>query len=119
MDTKDVFTDLIGEFGPWQGLICSVCFLAGIIHGWQIMVNKFLTYPVEHWCERPKNYQSMNIENWLNISSPILLDGSFDRCNMFDIDYENSVMERPQENTRTIACTRWEYSDETFQVFNH
>ena len=119
MDTKDVFTDLIGEFGPWQGLICSVCFLTGIIHGGQIMANKFLTYPVEHWCERPKNYQSMNIENWLNISSPIFLDGSFDRCNMFDIDYENSEMERPEENTRTIACTRWEYSDETFQVFNY
>ena len=90
-----------------------------MIHGCQVMANKFLTYPVEHWCMRPKHYQSISIENWLNISSPILLDGNFDRCNMFDIDYGNAVMERPEENTKTIACTHWEYNEQTFQVFNY
>ena len=93
--------------------------MTGIIHGCQIMANKFLTYPVEHWCKRPKYYQSISIENWLNISSPILLDGNFDRCNMFDIDYENSVMERPVENTKTIPCTHWEYAEQTFQVLDY
>lgn len=84
-----------------------------------MMANKFLTYPIEHWCERPQNYQSISVEKWLNISSPKLPDGSFDRCNMFDIDYENSVMERPEENINTIPCANWEYDEQTFQVYNY
>ena len=115
-ETKDVLTDLIGEFGPWQGSIFTVCALSIIIHAWQMMANKFLTYPIEHWCERPQNYQSISVEKWLNISSPRLSDGSFDRCNMFDIDYGNSVMERPEENINTIPCASWEYDEQTFQV---
>ena len=81
-----------------------------------MMANKFLTYPIEHWCERPQNYQSISVEKWLNISSPKLSDGSFDRCKMFDIDYENSVMERPEENVNTTPCASWEYDEQTFQV---
>ena len=61
----------------------------------------------------------MSVENWLNISSPILSNGNFDRCNMFDIDYENFVTERPEENTNTIACTNWEYNEEIFQVLKY
>ena len=118
MKSKDIQAELIGAFGPWQGAIYSVCALTIIIHAWQMMANKFLTYPIDHWCERPENYQTMSVESWLNISSPKLSDGSFDRCNMFDIDYENSVMERPDEDTNTIACIRWEYDEQTFQVRN-
>lgn len=83
------------------------------------MANKFLLYPVDHWCERPKNYQHISVKNWLNISSPILSNGDFDRCNMFDIDYMNIVSERPKENTYTIPCTNWEYNEEIFQVLKY
>ena len=116
MKVTDTQTELIGAFGPWQGVIYTTCALTIIIHAWQMMVNKFLTYPVEHWCERPENYQNMSVENWLNVSSPILSDGNFDRCNMFDIDYENSVIVRPDENTNTIPCISWEYDENFFQV---
>ena len=113
---KDVQTELIGAFGLWQLIIFSAAALTIPLHAWQMMANKFLTYPVDHWCERPFNYQNISIEKWLNISSPLLDDGSFDRCHIFNIDYDQSTIERPPENSTTIACNSWEYDEETFKV---
>ena len=79
---EDIQAELIGAFGPWQGAIYSVCALTIIIHAWQMMANKFLTYPIDHWCERPENYQTMSVEIWLNISSPKLSDGTFENLSM-------------------------------------
>ena len=114
--SRDMQTELTGEFGPWQGLIFTILALTIVIHGWQMMANKFLTYPIDHWGESPKNHQNISVEGWLNISSPILSDGSHDRCNMFDIDYGNPELNRPSEDTSKIACTKWEYDENTFQV---
>ncbi len=29
--------------------------LTVVIHAWQMLANKFLTYPVPHYCRRPGN----------------------------------------------------------------
>ena len=42
-------------------------------------------------------------------------DKEYDRCKIFDIDY-NSIESRPDENTQTIECNTWEYSNEYFDV---
>ena len=117
--SRDMQTELTGEFGPWQGLIFTVLALSIVIHGWQMMANKFLTYPIDHWCERPQNHKNISLEGWLNISSPILSDGSHDRCNVFDIDYSKLALDRPSEDTSKIECTKWEYDENTFQVQFH
>ena len=114
--SRDMQTELTGEFGPWQGLIFTILALSIVIHGWQMMANKFLTYPIDHWCERPQNHENISVEVWLNISSPILSDGSYDRCNVFDIDYSKPALDRPSEDTSKIECTKWEYDENTFQV---
>ena len=114
--SRDMQTELTGEFGPWQGLIFTILALSIVIHGWQMMANKFLTYPIDHWCERPQNHKTISVEVWLNISSPILSDGSYDRCNVFDIDYSKPALDRPSEDTSKIECTKWEYDENTFQV---
>ena len=116
MEVKDTQSELIGEFGLWQGIIFSTVALTITIHAWQMMANKFLTYPLVHWCERPENYQNLSVEIWLNISSPVLSDGSFDRCNIFDVDYDNSIVDRPTEDTPTKSCNSWEYDETIFQV---
>ena len=116
MKMKDSQSELIGEFGVWQGVIFSTVALSIVIHAWQMMANKFLTYPLDHWCERPAHYQNVSVEKWLNISSPIFSDGSFDRCNIFNVDYDQSNVHRPSEDTPTIACTNWEYDETIFQV---
>ena len=80
-----------------------------------MMAGKWLTYKTDHWCARP--LEDMAVEQWLNVSAPMLEDGSFDRCNMYDVEYNlNSV--RPDEDTPIIACTSWEYDESVFQVFS-
>ena len=115
---KSQQTELIGAFGLWQGLIFSLAGLTIIIHAWQMMANKFLTYPLDHWCERPEHYKNFTVEEWLNISSPLLSDGSFDRCSVFTDVYENQIDARPEKGSPAKACNSWEYDETTFQVLS-
>ncbi len=55
-------------------------------------------------------------EQWMNISSPLLDDGGFDRCHIFNVDFgsmEDPV--RPAEDTAKIDCGRWEYDESLLQ----
>ena len=112
----DQITSIIGKHGLWHWMIWIVTGLSIIIHGWQSMANKFLTHNTDHWCARPDLYSNLSLQEWANISSPILTDGQFDRCNIYDFDYSNSGIQRPDESWPTIPCTRWEYVAEHFQV---
>ena len=55
-----------------------------------------------------------SLDDWLEISSP-KINGEFDRCQVFDIDFDN-VFERPPEETGTIECKSWEYDAIYFDV---
>ena len=116
-NNRDLQSELIGAFGLWQIGIFTILGLSIIIHGWQMLANKFLTYPIDHWCARPAQYANFTIEMWLNISAPLLADGTFDRCNSFELDYDETPLMRPDETSPTIACSAWEYKEDLFQVF--
>ena len=116
-NNKDLQSELIGAFGLWQIAIFIITGLSIIIHAWQMMANKFLTYPIDHWCERPPMYANITVEKWLNISSPLLADGTFDGCNRFDLDYDEMPLTRPEETSPTAACRAWEYKEDLFQVY--
>ena len=55
-------------------------------------------------------------EEWLNISSPKLESGDFDRCRIFDVDFANNIFDRPSENIGSIECKSWEYDAVYFDV---
>ena len=57
----------------------------------------------------------MSAEAWINMSAPLKADGSFDKCNVFDVDY-SLTFARPGENTPTRACQAWDYDEEYFTV---
>jgi hypothetical protein len=60
---------------------------------------------------------NISVELWLNVSSPITDYGSYDKCNMFNLDYTSmDDWIRPGEDTATVACTNWEYDESLFQV---
>ena len=113
----DQQSQIIGTIGPWQLMMCGVTALSIIIHAWQMMANKFLTYPVDHWCSRPPGYQDLSLESWLNLSAPILGNGDFDRCHRFDLNYSNPGLSRPDEHSLTVPCSSWEYDMSVFQVY--
>ena len=70
----------------------------------------------DHWCAPPSNLANLTVEMWLNISSPLTDDGSYDRCNVFAVDFEEEELMRPPEDTGTVPCTRWDYDESFLQV---
>jgi hypothetical protein len=57
----------------------------------------------------------MSVSDWVNISAPYDADGKYDRCRIFEVDY-NIIQQRPNETTPTIACETWEFAQTPFQV---
>ena len=58
----------------------------------------------------------MTSHEWLNLSAPLNDNGDFDRCNIFNISFDDAIQVRPGEGYPTIPCTMWEFSEEMFQV---
>ncbi len=110
----DHLTAIIGIFGPFHAVIYSIIGLTISMHTWQMMCNKFLTYPTDFWCQRPEMFQNLSLEEWLNISTPLTKDGKFDKCNIFDVDFAQ-ISERPDETTtEVVPCQNWEFQSEHF-----
>ena len=57
----------------------------------------------------------MSVSDWVNISAPYDADGKYDRCRIFEVDY-NIIQQRPNETTPTIACETWDFAQTPFQV---
>ncbi len=111
----DHLTEIIGPFGLYHGVTFFVMSLTIVIHAWQSMANKFYTRETEYWCRRPALLNNIPVDRWMNLSSPILESGDFDRCHIFDVDYQ-TLEQRPGEDTPVLKCTSWEYATEPFDV---
>ena len=44
LEEEDRMTQIIGEFGPWQLTWTFLLCIPIVMHSWQMLVNKFLTY---------------------------------------------------------------------------
>ncbi len=49
------------------------------------------------------------------MSAPWTEDNEIDRCNIFDVDY-SEIDGRPDEDTPTRKCKKWEYDTEHYIV---
>jgi hypothetical protein len=116
----DHITSIIGQVGPFQLTWWTLMAYGTILHAMAMMSNKFLLHKIDFWCSRPDNYLNYSVAEWQNISAPLSSESDkFDRCQIFDLDYENfEGLERPTdpENTSTIYCTSWEYETSQFEV---
>ena len=115
-DKVDHLTEIIGLFGPYQAILYTVIGITISMHCWQMMSNKFFTYKTEYWCSRPENLRHLDVQIWLNLSSPMLENGEFDKCAVFDVDYTNLKSRPDQKSVPTVPCTSWEYHNDHFQV---
>lgn len=113
---KDVLIATIGSIGRYHILLFTVTGLAIILHSCQMYANKFLTIATPFACLPPPEHRHLDLEAWLNVSAPLLDDGEFDRCNVFDIDYSaTEELERPQEDSLTVPCTSWIFDDSVYK----
>lgn len=119
-DRIDPLTEVIGEYGPWQFKWHFLVGVTAIFHGWQMMSNKFLTFNSDYWCAPPEailnGTGAYPVEQWINISTPLDMEGNFDFCHVFDVDYDSFQQDRPDENTPIRSCSHWNYDKSLFQV---
>lgn len=47
---EDPLIQTIGEIGTYQLFLFTITGYGVLIHGWQMLVNKFLTYPIPYQC---------------------------------------------------------------------
>lgn len=115
-EEMDHVTEIVGTFGPFHATVYTLLGLTISIHYWQMTCNKFLTYPTDFHCSMPQHLENtVDLEMWLNMSSPILEGNIYDRCNIFDIDYQNATV-RPEAWTKTRPCTSWQFQNVYFSV---
>ena len=70
---------------------------------------------VDYWCAQPDGL-NLTTDQWRNLSSPMTEVDEYDGCRIFDIDYNDTDVERPPEDTPTIKCSNWEYDTTHFKV---
>ncbi|XP_077508649.1 solute carrier family 22 member 7-like [Amblyomma americanum] len=61
--------------------------------------------PVDHWCQPPPDFRDLPAVQWKNVAIPVLADGSFSRCTVYD----PPVPDDSQEERRVVPCDRWDY----------
>ena len=71
---------------------------------------------VDYWCSQPPHL-NLTTSEWLNLSAPLLDNGEFDKCHIFDIDYDLETS-RPDDGTRVKKCISWDYDTTYYEVID-
>ena len=94
-------------------------------HAWCMLLHKFLSPSVDHWCSQPAELSHWTSDQWRNFSSP-----PGDSCNLYNrnysvfapLDYGDVELAHHTTNL-TLPCDSWQfdssrYSNTLAQKFN-
>ena len=86
-----------------------------IPHGWCMLLHKFISPKIDHWCSQPEDLHHWTVEQWRNFSSP-----SGDSCNIYNRTYSMYAGEAFGEidtlgGDALIPCNNWDYDTSMFQ----
>ena len=66
--------------------------------------------PDDYFCNENGTQRFDNLTNWQSFANPILEDGGFDKCNIFDVDYTTiDINDKPAIGSNTRKCQSWIY----------
>jgi len=117
MDRANTFEHLmtiVGDRGRWQFRVFLFTWLEGILIGFHHLASAYLGYVPDHWC----NFDHISFpSHWTeiekkNFSIPVEEDGTFSKCQMFDItsslssQYDTAMRERTSDR---VKCESWDY----------
>ncbi|KAL1428692.1 hypothetical protein MTO96_003037 [Rhipicephalus appendiculatus] len=86
-----------------QVLHCSVfSVIVLLLHAFAYRV---IGRPVDHWCRKPDNLRDFTVQEWKNVAIPVLADGSYSKCAVYD----PPIPDGNQEERRTVPCNQWDY----------
>jgi len=101
-EKKDVIIEVLGDIGRYQLLVGLLFALMEIPHGWCMLLHKFISPKVDHWCTMPSELD-FSVDEWRNISSPL-----GDSCNMYSRFSNDS-------SVNLTSCSSWQYDNSMFQ----
>ena len=62
---------------------------------------------------------NLSLGEWLNLSAPFDNNsGEFDKCHIFDIDYDLETSRPDEETTPVKKCTSWDYDTTYYEVID-
>ncbi|CAH1636438.1 unnamed protein product [Spodoptera littoralis] len=103
----DVVADVIGKFGRWQLLMTFLLSLFSLPCTFHIYLPTFTAKATKFWCQRPENFSSLPLQDWINYSQPV------DSCSVRTISAGVTV-ETILNHTAPLIdsfqkCTDWNY----------
>ncbi|KAK8758775.1 hypothetical protein V5799_003593 [Amblyomma americanum] len=96
---------LILGHGRLQQLALLSSILSLILLLMHAFAYRLIGRPVDHWCQPPPDFRDLPALQWKNVAIPVLADGSFSRCTVYD----PPVPDDSQEERRVVPCDRWDY----------
>ncbi|KAH7959637.1 hypothetical protein HPB49_012657 [Dermacentor silvarum] len=108
-DTRPIIQEnvyVILGHGRFQRMVlfCAVlCLTVLLLHAF---AYRLIGRPVQHWCHPPKELLHMPVQEWKNVAIPVLPDGRFSECTVYDppVATENG------SERRVVSCNQWEYN---------
>ncbi|KAK8789044.1 hypothetical protein V5799_021180, partial [Amblyomma americanum] len=94
-----------GWFQRWVLLCTFVSLTVLLMHAFAYSI---VGRPLDHWCQPPEALRHMDVQEWRNMAIPILADGSFSKCTVYD----PPLPEEDEEKRREVPCNRWDYDSE-------
>ena len=87
---KDKIIEAIGDIGKWQWLIILPLAIREIFGSWQLLSTSFLAMePDDYFCQDIGMNRFDNLTEWQLFSNPLLPNGNIDKCQIYDLDYQN------------------------------
>lgn len=124
-DVKEQIVHAVGTCGKWQLQKCIyIVFIIWMPASFHLLNMVFYRAKSDHWCARPTEYSGWPTNEWRNLTSVTLLDGDFDHCNQFNLNWSNlyrdhggdlSQMRDSMEYQQAVdalnlrPCEDWEY----------
>ena len=114
---SDILFEHVGHFGVYQFLIFLMAQFF-YFFGSSSCYN-YIAYRVDYWCDIPE-LAHLPHENQSMIASPIVGNGEYDQCNVYDLDYSALTPEQIEnwegvpDGTPTRKCQSWIYDDSVY-----
>ncbi|XP_077507682.1 solute carrier family 22 member 7-like [Amblyomma americanum] len=102
-DVADVY-DAIGH-GAFQRHVLLFGVLASLVLLSHTLSYRLVARPVDHWCRPPADLAELPAGAWKNAAIPLLADGTFSQCTVYDPPIPDIVSSERHE----VPCDDWQY----------
>ena len=104
---REQIIEAIGPWGKWHWhkltFMCCIIWIPASIH---LLNMVFFRAETDHWCNPPDIMKNMPLEVWRNLSSPINDMGEYDRCKIYELDYEG-IYKRHSGDISSMRGTKY------------